>query len=412
MFQNYSKLFPKQVWLTSEDTGAYGLDLPPTILENGKKVKTTIVTLLEALLPLIPQDIENNGRKSGMLRLGMTNPPYMARHAKKIGEILGHPNVFEFLHVPVQSGCDDVLVGGKKEGEFVSEPANNLAKNNSGEGANTNPLLSTSLADKGMNREYTAQVFTRMCETLLKIRPRITLATDIICGFPGEKDSSHEKTLALIKKFRFPIVNISQFYPRPGTMAAGKEFQKRRIPTNVVKKRSSEVTKTFLDYQTNNWLLDPLPLESIKEESQTAGNNTDDTNSVHGEESVSAAVSPSESMSSLQSTCHSLSTVTKQEENNKTNSDSSNTTLISQSDILLDPNTGVSSLKNLPPLRRVWFSDTEINSKKKIQQTIGHTKQHIKIVVPRDDSLLGCCYPVRILEVTKWHAVGEVVKME
>ena len=50
--------------------------------------------------------------------------------------------------------------------------------------------------------------------------PGLTIATDIICGFPGESEADHQATLALVRKYRFPILNISQFYPRPGTPAA------------------------------------------------------------------------------------------------------------------------------------------------------------------------------------------------
>lgn len=44
-----------------------------------------------------------------MLRIGMTNPPYILEHLKEIAEVLSHPCVYSFLHVPVQSGSDSVL---------------------------------------------------------------------------------------------------------------------------------------------------------------------------------------------------------------------------------------------------------------------------------------------------------------
>ena len=36
------------------------------------------------------------------LRLGMTNPPYILDHLEEMAEILKHPRVYRFLHVPVQ----------------------------------------------------------------------------------------------------------------------------------------------------------------------------------------------------------------------------------------------------------------------------------------------------------------------
>jgi len=42
------------------------------------------------------------------IRLGMTNPPYILSQMGPVCEALKHPNVFSFLHVPVQSGADSV----------------------------------------------------------------------------------------------------------------------------------------------------------------------------------------------------------------------------------------------------------------------------------------------------------------
>ena len=75
----------------------------------------------------------------------------------------------------------------------------------------------------------------------------MTLATDIICGFPGETEQDHAETLALLDHYKLPVVNISQFYPRPGTPAA----RMKRVPTHVVKERSREVSALFASYMTH-----------------------------------------------------------------------------------------------------------------------------------------------------------------
>ena len=97
-------------------------------------------------------------------------------------QALNHPSVFAFLHVPVQSGSDAVL--------------------------------------DAMKREYTAAEFCTVADTLLALVPDLQLATDIICGFPGETEADHAETLALVQRYRFAVCHISQFYPRPGTPAA------------------------------------------------------------------------------------------------------------------------------------------------------------------------------------------------
>lgn len=52
-----------EIWLTSEDTGAYGRD-----------IGTDIVQLLDAIVAVLPKGV--------MLRVGMTNPPYILEHVQ------------------------------------------------------------------------------------------------------------------------------------------------------------------------------------------------------------------------------------------------------------------------------------------------------------------------------------------
>jgi threonylcarbamoyladenosine tRNA methylthiotransferase CDKAL1 len=80
----------KEIWLTSEDTGAYGRD-----------INTDLPTLVMDILKDLPNDV--------MIRIGMTNPPYIMEHLDKMVRILNHPNVYAFLHLPVQAGSNSVL---------------------------------------------------------------------------------------------------------------------------------------------------------------------------------------------------------------------------------------------------------------------------------------------------------------
>ena len=61
--------------------------------------------------------------------------------------------------------------------------------------------------------------------------PGVTIATDIICGFPGETEEDFQETIDLVKCYRFPSLFINQFYPRPGTPAAKME----QVPAHVVR---------------------------------------------------------------------------------------------------------------------------------------------------------------------------------
>ncbi|CAM8914842.1 unnamed protein product [Rhodiola kirilowii] len=176
----------REIWLSSEDTGAYGRD-----------IGVNLPTLLNALVKELPSD------GSTMLRIGMTNPPFILEHLKEIAKVLSHPCVYSFLHVPVQSGSDNVLLA--------------------------------------MNREYAVSDFRTVVDTLTELVPGMQIATDIICGFPGETDEDFAQTVTLIKDYKFSQVHISQFYPRPGTPAA----RMKKVPSNIVKQRSRELTTVF-----------------------------------------------------------------------------------------------------------------------------------------------------------------------
>uniref|UniRef100_A0A3Q1JUB1 tRNA-t(6)A37 methylthiotransferase n=1 Tax=Anabas testudineus TaxID=64144 RepID=A0A3Q1JUB1_ANATE len=176
-----------EIWLTSEDTGAYGRD-----------IGTDLPTLLWRLVEEIPE--------GAMLRLGMTNPPYILEHLEEMAKILNHPRVYAFLHVPVQSASDSVLMD--------------------------------------MKREYCIDDFRRVVDFLKERVPGVTIATDIICGFPGETEEDFQATVDLVKCYRFPSLFINQFYPRPGTPAAKME----QVPAHVKKQRTKELSQLFHSY--------------------------------------------------------------------------------------------------------------------------------------------------------------------
>ena len=184
----------KELWITSEDTGVYGRD-----------IGTNLPNLMVEILKYVPKDV--------MIRIGMANPPYILENVNQMIKILNHPNVYSFIHIPVQSGSNAVL-------------------------------------DK-MLREYTIEEFNYLCDKFLDGVPNITIATDIICGFPTEKRENFQETLNLVEKYKFPVINISQFYPRPGTVAA----KWKKIDTKEVHYRSKALDELFNSYSNYKHLL-------------------------------------------------------------------------------------------------------------------------------------------------------------
>ncbi len=184
-----------EIRMTSEDTGAYGID-----------IGTNIVELLRAVIKVLEGT-------TVMLRIGMSNPPYLLRHVKDVAAILNHPNVYAFVHVPVQSGADSIL--------------------------------------DVMQREYSVAEFLTCVTAFRSSVASVTIATDIICAFPGEGDNEWQQTMDLCEAQRFPVLNISRFYPRRDTPAAAM----KPVPTHIAKARTAQLTEFFNTYSCNDHLL-------------------------------------------------------------------------------------------------------------------------------------------------------------
>lgn len=186
-----------EIWLTSQDCGAYGKD-------SG----TNIIFLLKAVLAL-----EGNF----FVRLGMMNPDFAILYIDEIIEVYKKHKgkLFWFLHIPLQSGNDRIL--------------------------------------RLMKRRYTASDFIRICERVRKELPELTIATDVICGFPTETSSEFRETVEVIRRVKPDVINISRFWARPGTEAAemkgqliGRESNKRsREMRAVLKELSLERNKSW-----------------------------------------------------------------------------------------------------------------------------------------------------------------------
>jgi threonylcarbamoyladenosine tRNA methylthiotransferase MtaB len=111
-----------------------------------------------------------------------------------------NPRLCRHLHLPLQSGSDAVL--------------------------------------RRMNRPYLAEDFLRLARAAQAALPDLALTTDIIAGFPGETESDHSDTLALMEEVRFLKSHIFPFSPRPGTPAAVMNAQ---VPRDATLQRSAEL---------------------------------------------------------------------------------------------------------------------------------------------------------------------------
>lgn len=178
----------KEILVTAQDTACYGRD-----------IDTDLPTLLRRFL-----EFEGEYR----IRIGMMNPNNLDRILDDLMDVMEDERVYRFLHIPVQSGSNSVL--------------------------------------ERMRRHYTVDRFMGIVNRLRERYPDISIATDLITGFPGETERDHEKSIKLIKDLHADTVNITRFSVRPGTDAA---TMKNQIHGNISKERSTELTETKMSVE-------------------------------------------------------------------------------------------------------------------------------------------------------------------
>ena len=120
------------------------------------------------------------------IRLSSIEPPDVTDELCRTMAAAGE-RVAPFLHVCLQSGCDETL--------------------------------------RRMARVYRTDAFRRVVETAREHLPHLALGTDLIVGFPGETDSDFERSLDFCREMRFSKMHVFRYSRRPGTPAATMDGQ-------------------------------------------------------------------------------------------------------------------------------------------------------------------------------------------
>ncbi|MEV0729106.1 tRNA (N6-isopentenyl adenosine(37)-C2)-methylthiotransferase MiaB [Polymorphospora sp. NPDC050346] len=136
------------------------------------------------------------GDIEGLERVRFTSPHPKDFTDDVIAAMAETPNVCHSLHMPLQSGSDDVL--------------------------------------KAMRRSYRAERYLGIIDKVRTAMPDAAITTDIIVGFPGETDADFERTLDVVRAARFSSAFTFQYSKRPGTPAATMDGQ---LPKQVVQER-------------------------------------------------------------------------------------------------------------------------------------------------------------------------------
>lgn len=101
---------------------------------------------------------------------------------------------------------------------------------------------------KLMNRHYTREEFINRIEDIRKVRPNISITTDIIVGFPEETDEDFKDTLDLCKEVGFAKIHAFPFSLRAGTKACTLKQVQDQIKSNRMDELLKLDQKLMLDY--------------------------------------------------------------------------------------------------------------------------------------------------------------------
>ena len=147
------------------------------------------------------------------IRLGSVEPCTCA--IETVHAMAEHPNVCRFLHLPVQSGSEQVL--------------------------------------KAMRRPYTAKDVTEVVTLATELMPNLGLGCDLMTGFPGETERDFFATKGLLNRLPFNNAHIFPYSERPGTLAVAFPLQvakdirsaRAHILSKAIREKRSDFAKSF-----------------------------------------------------------------------------------------------------------------------------------------------------------------------
>jgi tRNA-2-methylthio-N6-dimethylallyladenosine synthase len=156
----------KEVTLLGQIVNLYGRHEFPKLDH-----KSPFVQLLEAVHEI-----------DGLERVRFTSPHPIGFREDLIGALAALPKLVEHVHLPLQSGSNRIL--------------------------------------KAMHRTYTAEKYLDLVGRIRATRPGIAITTDIIVGFPGERDEDYNLTRDVVEQIQFDNAFVFRYSPRRDTPAA------------------------------------------------------------------------------------------------------------------------------------------------------------------------------------------------
>ncbi len=154
----------KEITLLGQIVDRYGMDLPD---------RPTLAALLHSLHQI--EDIKR-------IRFLTSHPNWMTDELLDTVQAL--PKVCPHIEVPIQSGDDTIL--------------------------------------RAMRRGYTSDTYRKLIARMRERIKGVSIATDVIVGFPGETQAQFENTYKLLEDLRMDVAHLARYSPREGTYSARK----------------------------------------------------------------------------------------------------------------------------------------------------------------------------------------------
>ena len=191
-----------EIQLTAQDTSAFGKDTG------------------ERLSDLIKEVANLDG--DFKVRVGMMHPKNIGDDLDDLIEAFKLPKVYDFIHLPIQSGSDKVL--------------------------------------REMRRNHTVEDYKKIVYRFKEEIPDITVATDIIIGYPTETEEDFMQTADLIREIKFNLIHLSKYQDREGAISSSLE----NISFDEMKRRSKYLSDIkFGIIEEENKVLKDMELEAL-----------------------------------------------------------------------------------------------------------------------------------------------------
>ncbi|PVX51085.1 tRNA-2-methylthio-N6-dimethylallyladenosine synthase [Balneicella halophila] len=176
----------KVITFLGQNVNSYGLD------KKGKEIN------FGELIDKAASYADAQGRR---IWIYFTSPHPRDMGRDVIEVIAKHPSMGKQIHLPLQSGDDDVL--------------------------------------KKMNRKHNVEKYRNIVKDIKELIPEATIFTDIIVGFTGETDEQIENTRQAVEEFKYNMIYLAMYSPRPGAVSERWEDD---IPKEVKSQRHQFIT--------------------------------------------------------------------------------------------------------------------------------------------------------------------------